>query len=248
MHGISRQNTKIDWTREKITPTDGIATQPKEGDPEFGHDLASGTETPQLGEGTSTPQLNNADIVLGAVRANNTATLPARPLDNGANDFSPSDTQPRTGTSDTRYEQQAGTHAAGQLASGTPHTVHYGQGDKAVTIEPTTIGQAPKDVRANLPSPEEPDPPAQSYLAQAQSVVVQATASASAAVGAVAGKVGIGKEASGEGEKEKGEGQGGEGKEEVVGDEKVEGLGDEVVEEYLRSQYPSTHASNAGGS
>jgi hypothetical protein len=108
MHGISRQNTKIDWSVEKVKPTDGVATQPKEeGDPNYGADMTPGTATPQAGTiRPAEPDVNKANDVLGAVAANNTTTLPARPLDTGNNDLPPSDTQPRTGTSDTRLEQQ----------------------------------------------------------------------------------------------------------------------------------------------
>jgi hypothetical protein len=108
MHGISRQNTKIDWSQEKVQPTDGVATQPREdGDPDYGRDMAPGTSTPQAGQaGPAEPNVNEVDTVLGVVTANNTTTLPARPLDPGNNDLPPSDTQPRTGTSDTRLEQQ----------------------------------------------------------------------------------------------------------------------------------------------
>jgi hypothetical protein len=88
MHGISRVNTAIDWKKEPVEPTDGVATQPQEGDPDFGKDLESGTATP-----------------LGADIANNTTTLPARPVKDD-NTLPPSDTQPRTGTSDSRLEQQ----------------------------------------------------------------------------------------------------------------------------------------------
>jgi hypothetical protein len=92
MHGISRQNTKIDWSHEPVQPTDGVDTQPKEeGDLFLGADLASGASTPGG---------------LGPEPANNTATLPARPL-NTNDSLPPSDTQPRTGTSDSRLEQQA---------------------------------------------------------------------------------------------------------------------------------------------
>lgn len=97
----------------------------------------------------------------------------------------------REGTSDTRYEQQTHTHADGQLADGTPHAAvnDHGHGDKTVTMEPGTIGQAPKDV--SIPSPE---PPAPGYLDQAKQVAAQAssvvTSSAAAAAGAVTGLVG----------------------------------------------------------
>jgi hypothetical protein len=90
MHGISRQNTAIDWSHENVQPTDGINTQPKEeGDLFLGANLASGESTPA---GLPEP-------------ANNTASLPARPV-NTNDTLPPSNTQPRTGTSDTRQEQQ----------------------------------------------------------------------------------------------------------------------------------------------
>lgn len=94
VHGISRVNTKIDWNLEKVRSTSGIATQPKnDGDPDFGSELRD-------------PSIDEPDTVSGAVQASNTTTLPARPLDTGNNDIPPSATQPRTGTSDTRLEQQ----------------------------------------------------------------------------------------------------------------------------------------------
>lgn len=71
----------------------------------------------------------------------------------------------RTGTSDTRYAQQHRTHAAGQLADGTPDAAvnDHGAGDKTVTMEPSTVGQAPKDV--SIPQEE---PPAPGYVEQAK--------------------------------------------------------------------------------
>lgn len=97
----------------------------------------------------------------------------------------------REGTSDTRYEQQNHTHASGQLAEGTPHAAvnDHGHGDKTVTMEPNTVGQAPKDV--SIPTPE---PPAPGYMDQAKSVAASAsavvTSTATSAAGAVAGLVG----------------------------------------------------------
>jgi hypothetical protein len=102
----------------------------------------------------------------------------------------------REGTSDTRYEQQTHTHASGQLAAGTPHAAinDHGHGDKTVTMEPGTVGQAPKDV--SIPPPE--GPPALGYLGQAKQMAAQAsavvTSSAASAAGAVTGLVGGDKE------------------------------------------------------
>ncbi|OSS46484.1 hypothetical protein B5807_08623 [Epicoccum nigrum] len=93
----------------------------------------------------------------------------------------------REGTSEARYEQQGHTHASGQLAEGTPDAavVDHGHGDKTVTMEPNTIGQAPKQMP--LPEPEQPAAPG--YLAQAQNVAAQATGIVASTVSSVAGAV-----------------------------------------------------------
>ncbi|QDS77905.1 hypothetical protein FKW77_000721 [Venturia effusa] len=226
IHGISRVNTTIDWSLEKVRSTSGTATQPADdGDPNYGSELRD----PSLDEPNA--------VAAGAVQANNTTTLPARPLDTGNNDLPPSNTQPRTGTSDTRLEQQdadkgrvKATHAAGTVASGTPHTINYGQHDKASTMEPSTVGQAPKDVSANLANSADPEAPG--YLAQAQNMASQVVASA-------AGAVGLG---STTGDKEKAGG----GEEEAQKDKRVDGVKDEVVEEYLRTKVPSTDPTAQG--
>ncbi|KAF2714115.1 CRAL/TRIO domain-containing protein [Pleomassaria siparia CBS 279.74] len=96
----------------------------------------------------------------------------------------------RQGTSDTRFEQQQQTHAADQLAQGTPHSAvnDHGHGDKTVTMEPNTVGQAPKDV--SIPSVEAPAPgnadQAKQVASQAAGVVTWTVGSAT---GAVAGLV-----------------------------------------------------------
>jgi len=73
--------------------------------------------------------------------------------------------QVRQGTSSTRFEQQGSTHAAERLAEGTPEVRHMGHGDKVQVMEPSTIGQTPKE--HPIPTPEEPAP---SVLDQAKSV------------------------------------------------------------------------------
>ncbi|KAJ4341594.1 hypothetical protein N0V87_001609 [Didymella glomerata] len=93
----------------------------------------------------------------------------------------------REGTSEARYEQQNQTHASGQLAEGTPHAAvkDHGHGDKTVTMEPNTVGQAPKQI----PLPEREEPPAPGYLEQAQNVAAQATGYVASTVSSVAGAV-----------------------------------------------------------
>jgi len=98
----------------------------------------------------------------------------------------------RAGTSEARYEQQNQTHASGQLADGTPEAavVDHGHGDKTVTMEPNTVGQAPKEV----PLPDREEPAAPGYLDQAKQAAVSAsavvTSTATSAAEAVADAVG----------------------------------------------------------
>lgn len=98
-----------------------------------------------------------------------------------------SDLPIRQGTSDTRFEQQGHTHASGQLEEGTPHAAvnDHGHGDKTVTMEPNTIGQAPKE--KPLPQPEQP--PAPGYIDQAKQAAASASATVTSTVSSVAGTV-----------------------------------------------------------
>ncbi|CAN9083074.1 unnamed protein product [Alternaria alternata] len=102
----------------------------------------------------------------------------------------------REGTSEARYEQQNLTHASGQLADGTPDAavVDHGHGDKTVTMEPNTVGQAPKEV----PLPDREEPAAPGYLDQAKQAAISAsavvTSTATSAAEAVTGAVGGHKE------------------------------------------------------
>ncbi|EUC40931.1 hypothetical protein COCMIDRAFT_9280 [Bipolaris oryzae ATCC 44560] len=97
----------------------------------------------------------------------------------------------RSGTSEPRFEQQGHTHASGQLAEGTPEaaTIDHGNGDKSVSVETRTIGQAPKEVP--LPDPQQSAAP--SYLDQAKSAAASAstvvTSTATSAAEAVASVV-----------------------------------------------------------
>jgi len=93
----------------------------------------------------------------------------------------------REGTSETRYAQQDHTHASGQLAEGTPHAAvnDHGHGDKSVTMEPNTIGQAPKE----NPLPEPEQPPAPGYIDQAKQAAAAASATVTSTVGSMVGAV-----------------------------------------------------------
>lgn len=130
----------------------------------------------------------------------------------------------RQGTSHTRYTQQAGTHAEGQLADGTPHVREDGQGTAHTVMEPRTVGQAPKDTP--ITREEEPQPTiidtAKEYAGQAQAAV---TSGANAVLGAV-----------GLGEKKVEEPQPEPVKKE---DSRIDNLDQAQVEELLREKHQS---------
>jgi hypothetical protein len=143
----------------------------------------------------------------------------------------------------TNYPIQA-THAAGNVEEGTPHTINYGHGDKAATIEPSTIGQAPKDHSANLPSASSDEAPApQSYMQQVQSAATTAYDATTSAAGTVTSKV---KGALGGAPAEGDEANVEKGSESAAGEVKSEegkelpGLEDKHVEGFLRDKYSSS--------
>ncbi|KAF2667051.1 CRAL/TRIO domain-containing protein [Microthyrium microscopicum] len=132
LHGISRVNTAIDWKTETVAPTDGSATQPGEGDPDYGHELVkSGTQTP-------------ADAAAGQI-ALPMRGVPAEGDHSAAVALPASGAQPREGTSDGKVVAQEGTAAEGAMVEGTPHVVELGGGDRAAVVETATVGQARKD-------------------------------------------------------------------------------------------------------
>jgi len=93
----------------------------------------------------------------------------------------------RQSTSETRYEQQNNTHAAGQLSQGNPEAAinDHGHGDKTVTMEPNTIGQAPKE----KPLADSEQHSAPGYLEQAKQAATTASATVTSTVTAAAGAV-----------------------------------------------------------
>lgn len=138
----------------------------------------------------------------------------------------------RTGTSETRFAAQADTHARDQLAEGTPHDAinDHGNGDKTVTMEPHTIGQAPKDV--SLPTANG-DEGQKGYVEQAKEAVGAAAQKAGEVVTSAAATAGL---VNGTKNEE------GETKEKME-DERVEKMEGSQVEEYLRKQNMSTAAA-----
>ncbi|KAK7546699.1 CRAL-TRIO domain-containing protein [Phyllosticta citricarpa] len=122
----------------------------------------------------------------------------------------------RTGTSEARLAGQNGTHAEGQLADGTPHDAvnDHGHGDKTVTMEPNTVGQAAKDVPETKTGEE----------GKRKSLVDQAKDTAetvAASVGLVNGKK---------------KGEDAENTAATAEDERVDKMQDKQVEGYLREQ------------
>lgn len=138
----------------------------------------------------------------------------------------------RQGTSELRYEQQGQTHAAGQLAEGTPAVNEHGYGDKTVTMEPNTVGQAQKEI----PLPEPEQPPAPGYVEQAQNVAASASAAVTSTVGGLVGAI--------TGSKEKQEAvkqvpEKTKSPEELEMDKKIDATKDQSVEAFLRDQSKS---------
>jgi hypothetical protein len=136
-----------------------------------------------VNQGSGNTYLNYNNLVSNDTPQTNTAQTSTLPIRESTNNQSSSGVHnpefkdavgPRTpapevrqGTSNTRFEQQGHTHAADQLAEGTPESRHMGHGDKVQIMEPGTVGQAPKE----HPVPNADDEAAQpSYIDQAKSV------------------------------------------------------------------------------
>jgi hypothetical protein len=190
MHGVARvpgqpaQNTPIDWSLENVVSTPGTSTQPIDGEGEgdlyFGADLTSGTNTPQVlagnikEEGNALPPMPPLPPTIDLETLKNgpvnmSVTIPVKPVETNPDSLPVEESQPTVGTSETRYGQQVGTHATGQLDKNTPHVIDHGR--KTATVEPITVGQAPNNISANLSEPEEQPKPG--VVEQAKEVVDQ---------------------------------------------------------------------------
>lgn len=248
IHGISRQNTIIDWSIEKVISTAGTGTQPQEGDPDYGKELAntSGAVTP------SSAAMSNSDN--DTVKATGPPTTqPAATKDKPDTDLlfaesksptardplPPSQGYPRTGTSTTAYEAQTGTLAQGTMAEDTPQVVDFGHGDKAAVMEPATLGQARKDVQIARDTSDD----APSIVDQAKSAVAGVTTAAGTAASSVSGTVGalaggvLG--AVGLGSQKKDDDAEVNKAEENKEKEPPLDIKDEAMEGYIRTQHPS---------
>ncbi|KAF2835950.1 CRAL/TRIO domain-containing protein [Patellaria atrata CBS 101060] len=180
-------------------------------------DLFAGQNEPSPpSSGTATPQvlpIRSEDAATAATDQQNTVEAESQRTPQAT--ANQAKEEMRTGTSDAKFEQQAATHAEGQLADGTPAVNDHGHGDKTVTMEPSTVGQAPKDKTVHPPEP-----------ASDASYVGQAKAAVGGMVGSVLGAVGMGGKAE-------------EVKPDPVvekRDERVENADDVKVEAFLREK------------
>ncbi|EME40166.1 hypothetical protein DOTSEDRAFT_74855 [Dothistroma septosporum NZE10] len=177
----------------------------------------------------------DADLNIGkspdsAVQPSSIAGTYTVPYQDHENEISQPPVDARQGTSNTRFEQQAGTHAEGQLAHSTPQKREDGlQGEHSV-MEPRTVGQAPKDTP--IMREEEPQP---TIIEQAQEYAGQAVEAAKHAPAAVLSAVGMGDKAEEVKpmEPEKHE------------DSRVDDMTQEQLEEFMRDQSKSAHAERA---
>lgn len=160
---------------------------------------------PQSNDGSATQNSSsNTTTSQAPFIASSSSQAPTAPVAASSSQPPPSEFQPpslssapdqlpiRQGTSATRYEAQSGTHAAGQAKQDTPLVTD--NDDKNTVIEPSTLGQAAKDV-----SVPEATPPArvgaaetasgadggqeQSYLQQAKAAIGSASETVLGAVG-----------------------------------------------------------------
>lgn len=247
-----------------VRSTTGNHTHPAEGTEYF----PSSGETPPasdkgvsppngIASGTVTPRANAAGAAIGATAlgahagAGQDESVQQGDFASATAHDMPAQTSPevtRKGTSDSRFEQQAGTHAEGQLADGTPSTIHHGHGDKTSIMEPSTIGQAPKDVSVPKaqPNADAQAGQSQSYLEQAKAVAGSAAATVSAASMTAAESamhaVGLGGQEGKEGEQQAAKA---EATIDKPHDPAVDAMKNKDVEDFIRSKYASAnHPSN----
>ncbi|KAK3080389.1 hypothetical protein LTS18_001923 [Coniosporium uncinatum] len=208
MSGISRSHTNINAGSKTVPPMPamtGHSTHPNES-----QTVTPRSESPEHDiPGSTSPD------------AGRTSTSSARNFHPTPSDFSGT----RAGTSDTRFDQLYATHAQGQLAYGTPAVNDHGYGDKTATMEPSTVGQAPKDV--SIP-PLQYHSSGPTYIEQAQALPGQAYDVASRAATSAMAAVGLGGQEQEQPRKEH--------KLHKKEDPRVDGLSDRTVEEFMRAR------------
>lgn len=146
----------------------------------------------------------------------------------------------RDGTSQSRYQQQEGGHAAGQLAYSTPDIRYQGFGDKTSTVETSTVGQAHKDVSVPFAYSQEPQVD-NSYLGQAKAMANSAVQTTGSVVGA-AGNTVMSAVGYGDQEPQHQPYAPQEQRRTIPHDPRVDRLPQHNVEDFIRSQY-ATHST-----
>ncbi|KAK3077328.1 hypothetical protein LTS18_010568, partial [Coniosporium uncinatum] len=208
MSGISRTHTNINAGSKTVPPMHtrtGHSTHPNES-----QTVTPRSESPEHDiPGSASPD------------AGRTSTSSARNFHPTPSEFSGA----RAGTSDTRFDQQYATHAQGQLAYGTPAVNDHGYGDKTATMEPSTVGQAPKDV--SIP-PLQHHSSGPTYMEQAQALPGQAYDAASHAATSAMAAVGLGGQEQEQPKKEH--------EPHKKEDPRVDRLSDRMVEEFMRAR------------
>lgn len=226
----------------RLSTAQNLAVPSESNDPMFGHPSTSGTHTHPTEDqeyfptsGATPPSEHDEDPVGTGAESDSTLGV-AQQVQSGAD--APPQGVGRQGTSSTRFAEQAGTHAEGQLKENTPEVVDHGYGDKTSTMEPATVGQARKDVE--VPEAVPPEEPQQQpgYLEQAKNAAAGAAAAAGGLGTAVMAKVGLGGTSGAEaGTGEKEADAAGEEKKQKVDDPRVDRMEDKDVEEFIRGQY-----------
>ena len=145
--------------------------------------------------------------------------------------------QTRQGTSSMRQDFQSGTHAEGSQSHATPAVVDHGNLDKTKTVEPGTIGQAPKDITVPEKADEQ-EVTQESYVDQAKEMANSTVATVESMAAGLASKVGLGGKSEEESKKEQEERERQEAKQKQ--DPEVDKLGDVEVEDFIRAKY-ATH-------
>ncbi|KAI7261874.1 CRAL/TRIO domain-containing protein, partial [Hortaea werneckii] len=238
-------------TKNPSTAGEGEGEGKKLSGPGAGAAAAAGGAAGATAAGTSNPSTTTNESSNQTSSTAPTETSPPAPAPAPAQQQQQQQPETRQGTSSTRYAQQDMTHAAGQLASGTPETKMDSQGEKQGIMEPGTVGQAPKkqpvvdelgeEMKGSGGGEGKGGSGGSGVMGQASNYANSAVQSAKSGAGAVMGAVGIGgggKQGEEE-EKRRKEEEAEKERERRRDDPEVEGMDGRNVEEFLRSKTAS---------
>lgn len=142
-------------------------------------------------------------------------------------DLQNSSSETRDGTSASKYAGQSHTLADGQLADSTPDTREHGHGDTTSTMEPSTVGQAPKDVSVPSATSDGEAAGDATILGKAQAALGSVAGVATGAGQSVLAVVGLSSKPADTSDN---------AAESAAKDERVDGMPRQQVENFLRSQ------------